>query len=519
MTIGKGTTMRNSIKLIISLFACGLMLLSGCGSTPTTSLPNELVGQKNNYPKSVNIIAPNFFKKIGTINAETAKQQWLDEMSERYGVKFNIFTSEIEAKNNNSSSGSVSGQSKEFVGLTSINSFYDLKSGIKNGSYLPLDSYLEANPVWNALPEEFKSLFEVDGHIYAIPASASKAQKARIIHDEALQETGLSVTDLDSFYNFAVAYEKIAGIGTGRGRSTGSYMESEIKDIFNAFGLYPSNDEHIQFSYDPTADCYVDWLTKDTAASALEYLRELSTIHALGPADMDEIAPNFDNGLFASKYAPYLDYDNCTEVLTLNSEYPQVLLTDISGFAMTVDTPQPKETINLLIDMLFGSEQNYLQCWLGSAENYTLNSDGTITIKLVQDSGGNYVAPAMPNLASDLSDIFPCSDADLIYNNNAEKNEARLKVLNDSLKNGLVVEIPLAYQMIKSPTYDAGLTGTETDIGFLYIACFFNAIYNPDKTVQQIVDEYKAAMLALGGNQMLDEMNAAIGKTTAYYYG
>ena len=186
---------------------------------------------------------------------------------------------------------------------------------------------------------------------------------------------------------------------------------------------------------------------------------------------------------------------------------------------MTVDTPQPKETINLLIDMLFGSEQNYLQCWLGSAENYTLNSDGTITIKLVQDSGGNYVAPAMPNLASDLSDIFPCSDADLIYNNNAEKNEARLKVLNDSLKNGLVVEIPLAYQMIKSPTYDAGLTGTETDIGFLYIACFFNAIYNPDKTVQQIVDEYKAAMLALGGNQMLDEMNAAIGKTTAYYYG
>ena len=311
--------MKNLLKLNVSLLICGLVILSGCGA-PISSLPNKLAGKTGNYPKSINIIAPDFFKATGAANADQAKQQWLDEMSERYGVSFNIYPIHINMNSKNTSSSALNPETA-FIGIVpvSTNSLYDLKLGIKRDICMPLEGYLADNPVWNALPENFKSLFEIDGHIYAIPTSISRVQNARIIHDEALQETGITVTDLASFHDFAVAYARKAGKGTGRGRSTGSYMMPDVMDIMNAFGLYPGNDQRMQFSYDPTADCYVDWLTKPAAASALEYLRELVNVAALSPADTNEVARAFDNDLFASTYDQYSDYDTCTEVLTLNS--------------------------------------------------------------------------------------------------------------------------------------------------------------------------------------------------------
>ena len=199
---------------------------------------------------------------------------------------------------------------------------------------------------------------------------------------------------------------------------------------------------------------------------------------------------------------------------------------------MTQGTPQPQETINFIVDMLFGSEQNYLQCWLGSSKNFTVNSDGTITIQMAQDSEGNYVPPCMPNLAGELSDIFPYSDADILYSKNgvittesktaSEKYNDRIKLLNESLKNGTAIEIRPEYQIIESATYYANISISNTSgkaVYGLYMNYFVATIIRNDKTVQQMIDEYKEEMLNLGGNIMLDEMNAAIGKKTAYYYG
>ena len=209
----------------------------------------------------------------------------------------------------------------------------------------------------------------------------------------------------------------------------------------------------------------------------------------------------------------------------MNPKYPQIALTQISGFALTKDTAQPKETIDFLVNLVFGSEENYLECWLGSPNSYVLNSDGSITVEMPQDSEGKYVYPCLPYLAGGLTDIFPHSDANLFFSQNgnvtagsiteAEKYNALFKQFYDSLKNGAVFETPPQYQNINSQTYEAN----KSFAGKWYADCLKNAITNPDYTVQQAIDEYLGAMLNIGGNQMLDEMNAAIGKKTAYYYG
>lgn len=503
--------MKKLINLFISFLICGLLLLSACASLPSTSLPSELRAKSGNYPNSINIIAPDFFKFTGAPDADQAKQKWQDGMSERYGVKFNIFR-DYYALSKSSSSASSKTYYLNSVNKSSVHYLPD--------SYLPLDDYLADNPVWNALPEDFKSLFEVDGHIYAIPASVSEGvQKARVIHNEALQKAGVTVTNLKSFLAFAENYRKKTGYPAD------SSVFSDLTDILNAFGLYPGTSEYIPFSYDPTADCYVDWLTKPAAVEALEYIRKLNNSKSQFGKDAEQLDGLFDSGILASRYVPYYDYKNCAEVLTLNPEYPQVLSTETIGFAMKTDTPQPKETINLLVDMLFGSQQCYLDSWLGS-DNYILNSDGTLTIKMSTDSEGNPVPPCVPNLTGGLSELFPFSDADISYSQSGDsgidveaKNKARLKMFSDSLENGLLVKIPPEYQVIQSATYEAN----ASEVAGKYYRCLRGAIIYPDlypdKTVQQIVDEYKAAMLDLGGNQMLDEMNAAIGKKTAYYYG
>lgn len=340
--------MKKLLKLSISLFICGAVLLSGCG-TPSTSLPDELRASNANYPKSVNIYASDFFKATGdATNVEEAKLKWMNEMSQRYGVDI-----QVNPKQTNSTT---------IVGLYSIKSY---QTGAIMNYCIPLDDYLADNPIWNSLPEDFKSLFKVDGHIYAIPASVSVGvQKARVIHDEALQKTGITITDLTSFRDFAMAYFKKTAYPAG------NCAISDVTDILNAYGLYPRNDPSTPFSYDPKEDCLVDWLTKPAAAEALEYLRNLYHHKALNYASSDSASSAFNYGLLASEYVDYYDYDNCAEVLTLNPEYPQIIFKNISGFAMGKDTLQPKETVNLLIDMLFGSEQSYIDCWLGSSDNY-----------------------------------------------------------------------------------------------------------------------------------------------------
>jgi len=515
--------MKKPFIIAISLLICGILLLSGC-ATPSSSLPSELTGQKGNYPKSVNIIAPDFFRSTGAANVKEAKQQWLDDMSQRYGVQFNIFLGYNETGKSDPiyasrevSQGITDGE--YYTGLTSVEtSSYNFKSGILYGAFMPLEDYLADNPVWNALPEEFRSRCETDGHIYAIPASISEgAQKARLFQDKTFQKAGVTVTDLETFRDFASAYR------VKTGNTVSSTYLSEVTDILNAFGLYPGIDEYTPFNYDPTADCYVDWLTKPAAVSALEYIRELNSSKTINYMTSQEITELFLYGNLASEYVPYYDYENCTEVLTLNPEYPQLISAEVNGFAMAKDTPQPKETVNLLVDILFGSEQNYLDCWLGS-ENYALNSDGTLTIKMAEDSEGNAVPPCVPNLTGGLSDIFPYSEANISYSqtggNSADaKNKERLKLLVDSLANGSLVEIPPEFQTIRSAAFGA----MAEKVAGSYHSCIFYAIcypsMYPDKTVQQLVDEYKAKMLKRGGNQMLDEMNAAIGKKTAYYYG
>ena len=92
-------------------------------------------------------------------------------------------------------------------------------------------------------------------------------------------------------------------------------------------------------------------------------------------------------------------------------------------------------------------------------------------------------------------------------------------MIKDALAKGIVIKVPTAYNFINTSTYNTTYDSNNSKIYLLYRQCITDAITNNQTTVEQAVKDYRKALFNMGGNDMLDEMNAAIGKTTAYYYG
>ncbi|HNX14979.1 MAG TPA: hypothetical protein PK854_09200 [Oscillospiraceae bacterium] len=517
--------MKKTLKLAGSILLCAAILLGGCASAPSTSLPNEL-NEPNNKGNLMefNMIAPSFFLSTEDVNSAAEKDVWLEEAYLRFGVRFNIVSDSYSAKDKKYSSEAsyrrykVLSGAERYTGFVAVN-MSQLYTAVDKENATPLEDYLSDNQTWNALPQTVKNAFLINGHIYAIPASYAKTPKARAVTDSALALTGITVTNLDSLKDFALAYQR----KTGKSAISSDGL-ANLDDILSAFGLYTGEDSAFPFAYDPLADSIVDFLIKGEAVTAFEYLRELYNAGALKiNFDTSSItAPgDFKDGTCESYYGYYQDYENCTEVLTLNPENPQMVYTKSDGYMLTKDTPQPKETINLLVDMLFGSEQNYLDCWLGSSDNYSKNSDGTFTVKKIRISSTSYAIPAMPNLVSYIPDVFPCSKSGISYSQNgiAGKPETGPNqfpaVYNELVSKSKVRATWDPWKMTPTSAY---LYSFQNDIFTLYNTCIKDAITDNSRTVGQIIKTYKEGMLNLGGNTLIDLMNASNSKHAVYYY-
>ncbi len=507
------------------LLLIGALLLSGCGSH-TPSLPEGLkTGKSGDYPQSLHMITTAFFREADAPDYEQVKQDWLDNMSARYGVTLDIQCDTIKNGEYVSTEKidlmyDVLYGEQTFAGIVEVNNFSTLYYSVYEDVALPLEDYLADNPTWNALPEELKSMFAIDGHIYAIPASINRRAGARFVSEESQRQTGITVSDLDSLKEYAAALSRIDSF---EGTPIGSDRLYNLIDVLNAYGLYVDLENSLPVTYDPVEDCVTDFLTKDTAISALEYLREL---YAQGLLEV-----NFDGAVsayrkfnaekaYASFYTSYYDRDDYTEIFTLNPAYPQVLGEYVKGYIMTKDTPQPKETLNFLVDMLFGSEDNYFECRFGSPERYSENSDGTLTLHLTEMPDGSYGTPPMPNLVGDLPGLFSGSGGNVYYSRNgvvkdAEVTKAYYDSIDQALANGTLTTVPISLRFIRLFDYFI----SQRDIYRLYLQCINVAVTGEHTPVADIVDEYRTAMYDMGGNELLDAANAAIGKQTAYYYG
>lgn len=535
-----------------------------CGCVPSGSTPSAPKYENLALPTDLEITAPGFFYNYGdeTLTVEERKE-WTDAMSERYGVYITV-TVPVDATYSDMLK-QVKTQDIHGVFNVAGDGALDVVQFYKDeGAILPLEDYLANNPAWLSLPEEMRNMYMIDGHIWAIPSSYYYAVKTRSFRNDWLQRLGLEVpTDLQSLkeYALAVTDSDIAGTAIGGGPDL-----SWAIDILNAFGVRIDSSGQLGYAYDPETDIFIDGFLQPEAVEALQYLRDLYQAGALDVNIWDtmpeDVRNSLENGNYGSYYSTAGDgkygyglyaaanaiYEQTAEWPTTDTkwneltsfyteipalanndfEVPQMLFPQGGAFVLINGTAQPAETANFFIDLLYGSQANYLEARVGLPANYIRNSDGSITLKKMLDEDaseeageGVYVQRHTANLAGVIEGMYNSENLEIIT---SDKENARIhareimayekQAVTAALNSNAAIKRGLPYSFPVSKT----LTSNVNAILTAFHTCFVNAISNEDYTVGQALNEYAIAMEQLGAQQVLVESNAAIGKTATQRY-
>lgn len=551
------------VKRIVTVFLVAVFLISGCSQSGSKTSVPKFNHDDLSLPTDLEILSPVFFYNNGDETLTTdERDEWTNAITERYGVYVTVtvptdttYSSMLQQVNKQEIHGMI---------YVSGRAFDTVQYYKNNGAIVPLDEYLADNPAWLSLPEEMRNMYMIDGHIWAIPSSFYYTMKTRSFRTDWLQKLGLGVpTDLESLKNYAQAVAKSDIEGKA---ICGGADLSWALDIFNAFGVRIDTSGQFGYAYDPESGTYIDGFLQPQAVEALQYLRDLYQAGALDENIFDqagdEVSEALDNGKYGSYYSTVGDgkygygiyaaanaiYESTTvwpttdekwsELTTLYSEItslknggtevPQVLFPNGSAYVMVNGTAQPAETANFFVDLLYGSEGNYLEAHVGLAANTVRNSDGSVTLKMRLDEDaseeageGVYVSRHTANLVGIIEGLYNSQNLEILTNDDEtariHKKESAAyekQTMTAALNAKDVQKSELKYSFPISKTFNDNVSAIAT----AFHTCFVNAISNKDYTVQKALSEYAAAMEQLGAQQVLVEANAAIGKTAKQRY-
>lgn len=550
-------------KKAAALFVCVLLLLTGCTTGGSSS---KTVDYSNvSMPDSIEITTPMFFYNYDDgVSSADERTEWIDSVSAHYGVELNVVTP-VEETYQSMLVEALNGTSS---GIYDVASYSNLLSFIEKGAILPLDDYLKDNTAWLSLPKEMREMYEINGHIWAIPSSYYYNCETRTYRTDWLETLGMEMpTDLTGFKAFCEAVLASDAIEQTPVAATADL--SWAVDILAAFGVYIDADGRLPYAYDPDADCFADGLLSENAVAAFEYLRTLYQEGAIclymDTLTYDDVWDEMESGNFGTWYGDITSgkygygmyvaadqiYEETTVYPTAQDDWEQltnlfVELVALSGdsagsgkqllypesrpYVLLSTTAQPAETINFFVDMLYASEANYLECRVGLGDNYVYNADGTISLKMILDTDASseagesvYISRHQAGLVGRVDGLYAGSEAFIIDTTDeflisSQKELAAYKksMIQAALNDGTAVKTNIKYSapqssfLINEDNYTAICTN--------FYNFFTAAITGTSRSVESLLSEYKDEMEKLGATQVLTQANEAVGKTTAQRY-
>jgi hypothetical protein len=127
-----------------------------------------------------------------------------------------------------------------------------------------------------------------------------------------------------------------------------------------------------------------------------------------------------------------------------------------------------------------------VQSRLGTPENYTVGSDGTVTVKKFHNSNGHDVIPAMPNLVQDMPEVYSFSNANILYTSTATTGVTNTRsdyrqMIEKATEDGTVAPLRVLYS--KPNSYYA----VQEYILKFYNICISDAITDNSKSVESVI--------------------------------
>ena len=227
-------------------------------------------------------------------------------------------------------------------------------------------------------------------------------------------------------------------------------------------------------------------------------------------------------------YTEYIAmYENTwidTQLVGLKSTALWANTAGAGGYCLMVGTAQPAETINFFVDLMYSSEDCWIEChWNLLDTAIVRESDGTYTCKYIDEANQKYYSTGC-NLAQVVeTELYPASNY-IIYNQGTNKAAAlqRTKaaiayntaMTQAAVAAGRVIILPEGYKAVQnySPTY----VKHEGDIISYQESFIYDGFMKTSITVDKLFATYKKNMAAIGGDKVLEEANTAWGWVNDY---
>lgn len=465
------------------------------------------------------------------------KEEWCKAFEEKFGIKIKVNSPPRNEYLQKVNLMVASGELKGLVNLFTPNDVLKYKD---DGVIEPLDEYIKDNAVWNSMPDGFKELHEYDGQVWAIAMGYSGNYFTRAIRKDWLDKLGLKVPEtVDELYEVARAFTLDDPDGNGQDDTVGLVSAGtwNLQDIFQAFGARLNNVGGNSIAWDPNEDAWVDSMLKPGMVDALNYLADM---YKNGYLDREvftnsgsQMREKFLSGKYGSTF--YWSMWGYSSEPQIQKSIPDAKVIEVVGLKGTVTqnlnqvvttgapyvlikgTPQPKEVVNAFLDIFFGDKLGHFMGRLG-IENKTFKFVDDNTIYTLKDpgTGQGYAQPGIvseiPRFGSDKITIIP-DGTEEEKQRSIEMANIKKKMTEEGFASKILFECPGKMDVLLSDKY----TEVSADVNRIFNDTVVKVVTGEMKA-EDAIAEYRKQMKAIGGDIILQEANAAIGRQAKQTY-
>lgn len=504
------------IRKVAALFITLCLLLVGCnsGASSQTSSAAEPQPTVWNNPTELKLTNPSFFG-----GEESEYRTAWEENIASLGFSVSVVSPSI------GQSGSYADYlfgAADITGLAYVPDYGTLTSLITSGKIVAIDEYLAGSELWSSLPKAFTDALTVGGSVWGIPADGGytlpwltyykTSDYADLLGATAvLGATAAAAENFVSTVNNAVM-AGAAGIYSSDASALGWIAEQ--------YGL-PLTADGGNILYSDSLGEVIDSMLLDGAADALLQARKLYNGGAIN-ADFASLGLNgltdaVLGGSVGIVTYPAGQYEGYTESDKLTAS--QQITTYGGCYCLFKDSAEPGESVNALLKLLWGSEESHRAMSIGYS-GYTVGGSGEYLLEYV--SSKQKTAFPTPSLCGSLPGLFDLS-SDVRVFADADENRRAAAIETASYLDGLYAEgiadgklTVTDYRLtaVLSQKYNENRAAVEA----AYEKLLTSALTDMNVTVRQALEDYKATMAALGGDEILKQANEAYGVTATQSY-
>jgi ABC-type glycerol-3-phosphate transport system substrate-binding protein len=555
------------LSLVVVLVFALSMMLTACGTTEVTpsatatpaATPTPAAATPTPAPVDTTVAKPERIDITLTgyfgdsLDNTESKKNYMDWMTEQYGINFKIH---YPARNNYTEVINLAVAAQDLDGLVGLFTPQENREWMTNGLIYPLTDFLADNDTYNNIfPESWKETYTFDGELWGIARGddGNPSMFTRSIRGDWLAALGLqrptTVWELyEASYQFT--YNDPDGNGIDDTYGMTSRTTWLMQDLFQAFDARLNHVGDAQPIWNPNTNTWEDSMIKPEMVECLELLQKMATENVMDKEAFVHSSSVARGKVQSGYYGGLFYWDSWTQSFesSVKQNFPDGWMDGIyalkgnitvninqygigqgAPYAMTVTTPEPKETINWYMDIFFGTAAGLFQGKYGIQGDFigegmfTLSGNKVYINYFMKDSkvtgwGSPSIAGGHPDYAVGLVYEVIYNSPDLAWNESTTLRvnsglQQRKAWFDEALAWGGIYILP---ESLKEPTSDKYLQ-ISSDISAASQEAISKSMIS-EVSVADALAKYRQTAKTLGVKEVLDLANAEIGATTSQTY-